>query len=39
MIVGSMVDMNDNAITFGKTANEIILEHIKDSMDKTTQET
>ena len=30
MIVGSMVEMNDNEIAFGKTANEIILEHIKD---------
>jgi muramoyltetrapeptide carboxypeptidase len=30
LIVGGMSDMNDNAIPFGKTAEEIILEHTKD---------
>lgn len=29
LIVGGMSDMNDNAIPFGKTAEEIILEHTK----------
>ena len=27
LIIGSMTKMNDNIIPFGKTANEIILEH------------
>ncbi len=30
LIVGSMTEMNDNKIKFGKTANEIIYEHIKE---------
>ena len=30
VIIGEMSDMNDNEIPFGKTAEEIILEHIKD---------
>tara|TARA_X000000368_G_scaffold399052_1_gene369661 strand:- start:372 stop:1268 length:897 start_codon:yes stop_codon:yes gene_type:complete len=30
LIVGSMSDMNDNAIPFGKTAEEIILDHTKE---------
>ena len=30
LIVGSMTEMNDNEIQFGKTANEIIYEHIKE---------
>lgn len=30
IIVGGMSDMNDNVIPFGKTANEIILESIKE---------
>ena len=30
LIVGGMSDMNDNKISFGKTAEEIILEHTKD---------
>ncbi len=30
LIVGSMTEMNDNEIKFGKTANEIIYEHIKE---------
>jgi muramoyltetrapeptide carboxypeptidase len=30
LIVGGMSDMNDNAIPFGKTGKEIILEHTKD---------
>ena len=30
MIVGGMSDMNDNDIPFGKTADEIILQHTKD---------
>ena len=30
LIVGGMSDMNDNEISFGKTAEEIILEHTKD---------
>ena len=30
LIVGGMNNMNDNAIPFGKTAEEIILDHIKD---------
>ena len=30
LIVGGMSDMNDNAIPFGKTAEEIILEYTKD---------
>jgi len=30
LIVGGMNDMNDNAIPFGKTAEEIILEHSKE---------
>jgi muramoyltetrapeptide carboxypeptidase len=30
VIIGEMSDMNDNDIPFGKTAEEIILEHIKD---------
>jgi muramoyltetrapeptide carboxypeptidase len=29
LIVGGMSDMNDNAISFGKTAEEIISEHTK----------
>jgi muramoyltetrapeptide carboxypeptidase len=27
LVVGGMSDMNDNAIAYGKTAEEIILEH------------
>ena len=30
LIIGGMSDMNDNAIPFGKTAEEIILDHTKD---------
>ena len=30
MIIGMMNDMNDNKIRFGKTAEEIILEHVRD---------
>ncbi|MBC8266619.1 MAG: LD-carboxypeptidase [Flavobacteriales bacterium] len=30
LIVGGMSDMNDNAIPFGKTAQEIILEHTRE---------
>ena len=30
LVVGGMSDMNDNAIPFGKTAEEIILEYIKE---------
>ena len=30
LIIGGMSDMNDNAIPFGKSAEEIILEHCKD---------
>jgi muramoyltetrapeptide carboxypeptidase len=30
LIVGGMSDMNDNDIPFGKTAEQIILEHTKD---------
>ena len=30
MIVGGMSDMNDNTISFGKTAEEIILDFTKD---------
>ena len=30
MIVGGMSDMNDNDIPFGQTAEEIILEHVKE---------
>ena len=30
MIIGGMSDMNDNDIPFGKTAEEIILEHVKE---------
>ena len=30
LIVGSMNEINDNVISFGKTAEEIILEHTKD---------
>ena len=30
MIIGAMNDMHDNVIPFGKTAEEIILEHIKE---------
>ena len=30
MIIGGMIDMNDNKIPFGKTANRIILEHVKE---------
>lgn len=30
LVVGGMSDMNDNAIPFGKTAEEIILEHTQD---------
>ena len=30
MIIGGMSDMNDNTIPFGKTAEEIILEYIKE---------
>jgi len=30
LIVGGMSDMNDNSIPFGKTAEQIILEHTKD---------
>lgn len=30
MIVGGMSEMNDNAIAFGKTAEEIILQHTQD---------
>jgi len=30
LIVGSMTRMNDNAVPFGKTANEIIFEAVKD---------
>ena len=30
LVVGGMSDMNDNAIPFGKTAEEIILEHAQE---------
>ena len=30
LIVGEMIDMNDNKIPFGKTANEIIADSVKD---------
>ena len=30
LVVGGMSDMNDNAIPYGKTAEEIILEHTAD---------
>ena len=30
MIIGGMSDMNDNDIPFGKTAEEIILDHVKE---------
>ncbi len=30
LIIGGMTDMNDNAIPFGKTALEIIFEHIEE---------
>ena len=30
LVVGQMSDMNDNEIPFGKTAEEIISEHIKE---------
>ena len=30
LIVGGMTDMNDNAIPFGKSANEIIYEAVKE---------
>ena len=30
MIIGTMCDMNDNTIPYGKTAEEIILNHIED---------
>ena len=30
MIVGGLIDMNDNQVAFGKTAEEIILEHVKE---------
>jgi len=30
MIIGEMANMNDNDIPFGKTAEEIILEHVKE---------
>ena len=30
LIIGGMSDMNDNTIPFGKTAEEIILEYIKE---------
>ena len=30
MIIGGMSDMNDNDVPFGKTAEEIILEHVKE---------
>ena len=30
LIVGGMSDMNDNKLSFGKTAEEIIFEHLKD---------
>ena len=30
IIVGGMTDMNDNKIPFGKTANEIIMEHVEE---------
>ena len=30
LVVGGMSDMNDNAIPFGKTAEEIILEHTQN---------
>lgn len=30
IIVGGMTDMNDNAIPFGKSAEEIILEHVQE---------
>ena len=29
MIVGGLIDMNDNQVAFGKTAEEIVLEHVK----------
>ena len=30
LIIGGMSDMNDNEIPFGKTAEEIVLEHVKE---------
>ena len=30
LIVGGMSDMNDNSISFGKTAEQIILDYTKD---------
>ena len=30
MIVGGLIDMNDNQVAFGKTAEEIVLEHVKE---------
>ncbi len=30
IVVGGMTDMNDNTIPYGKTANEIILEHVAE---------
>ena len=30
LVVGGMTDMNDNAIPYGKTAEEIILEHVQE---------
>ena len=30
LIVGGMNDMNDNTVPFGKTANEIVWEHVKE---------
>jgi muramoyltetrapeptide carboxypeptidase len=30
MIIGGFRDMNDNDVSFGKTAEEIILEHVKE---------
>lgn len=30
MIIGGLRDMNDNDISFGKTAEEIVLEHVKE---------
>jgi len=30
LLVGGMTDMNDNAVPYGKTAEEIVLDHVKD---------
>ena len=30
LIVGGMTEMNDNEVPYGKTAEEIVLEHVKD---------